>query len=46
MKTVTLYTDGETREAGFSYVPTRSPLARQPLGDDTAPSVFVKWRKP
>ena len=40
MKTVTLYTDGKTRGAGFCDVPTRSPLTRQPLGDDKAPSVI------
>jgi len=40
MKTVTIYTDGKGRGAAFRDVPTRSPRARQPLGDDThAPSV-------
>jgi len=40
MKQVTIYTDGVIRCAEHDDVPTRSPLARQPLGDDTAPSVF------
>ena len=46
MKIVILYTDGETRDAGSHDVPTRSPLARQPLGDDKAPSVPTNRSKP
>lgn len=39
MKTVTIYTDGKAGFAALQNVPTRSPLARQPLGDDKqAPS--------
>ena len=39
MKTVTIYTDGKAGFAALKNVPTRSPLARQPLGDDKqAPS--------
>ena len=41
MKTATIYIDGEARWRGFAgkNVPTRSPLMRQPLGDDMqAPS--------
>ena len=34
MKTVTIYTDGKAGFAAVKNVPTRSPLARQPLGDD------------
>ena len=37
MKTVTIYTDGDICCAKSEYVPTRSPLARQPLGDDSRP---------
>ena len=33
MKTVTIYTDGKAGFAALKNVPTRSPLARQPLGD-------------
>ena len=35
MKTVTIYTDGGYCFANPGDVPTRSPLARQPLGDDS-----------
>ena len=39
MKTVTIYTDGKAGFAALKNVSTRSPLARQPLGDDKqAPS--------
>ena len=39
MRTVTIYTDGKAGFAALIDVPTRSPLARQPLGDDKhAPS--------
>ena len=39
MKTVEIYTDGKAGFAALFDVPTRSPLARQPLGDDKqAPS--------
>ena len=39
MKTVEIYTDGKAGFAALQNVPTRSPLARQPLGDDKqAPS--------
>ena len=39
MKIVTIYTDGKAGFAALKNVPTRSPLARQPLGDDKqAPS--------
>ena len=39
MKRVTIYTDGKAGFAALKNVPTRSPLARQPLGDDRqAPS--------
>ena len=39
MRTVTIYTDGKAGFAALYDVPTRSPLARQPLGDDKqAPS--------
>ena len=34
MKTVEIYTDGKAGFAALFDVPTRSPLARQPLGDD------------
>ncbi len=34
MRTVTIYTDGKAGFAALIDVPTRSPLARQPLGDD------------
>ena len=34
MKTVTIYTDGGFCFANPENVPTRSPLKRQPLGDD------------
>ena len=34
MKTVTIYTDGEICFANSGNVLTRSPLARQPLGDN------------
>ncbi len=37
MKTVTIYTDGGYYFANPGDVPTRSPLARQPLGDDNRP---------
>jgi len=39
MRTVTIYTDGKAGFAALIDVPTRSPLKRQPLGDDKhAPS--------
>ena len=39
MKIITIYTDGKAGFAALKNVPTRSPLARQPLGDDKqAPS--------
>ena len=34
MKIVEIYTDGKADFAALVDVPTRSPLARQPLGDD------------
>ena len=37
MKTVIVYTDGDVCFAKSKDVPTRSPLARQPLGDDNRP---------
>ncbi len=39
MRTVTIYTDGKAGFSALIDVPTRSPLKRQPLGDDKhAPS--------
>ena len=39
MKTVTIYTDGKAGSAALILCPPRSPLTRQPRGDDRqAPS--------